>query len=471
MATADGGFFLAGACINGPDQGIHIAKTDSSGNVLFDKLFFYGDAYHIPLAATEMADGGFTLLTTQGSFDGIRYLVRLDAAGDTLWTRIWHDENGFPTDLMATADGLALTGEIEVPTTGFMDGQVFLALTDFDGTNPSCVGDCVWPGDADYDGDADIFDLLPIGVAFGETGPARPGATLDWEAQYAPDWTDTIPGGTNLKHVDTDGNETINDDDTLALHLNYGLSHPLRLSGRADGDLPLFLAFDEDSALAGDTVHLRVFLGLDTMLATDVLGVALEIAHDPGLIDTVLGMSFDGSWLLTATGDILTMARRAGLGRADLGQTRTNGVAVTGFGQIASVKYVLDDDLGGRGLDWTSTAFEIVDARIVDANGFDIAFNPISTALTVGFQTTGIGTPSLGSSPLHAYPNPATAFATVDIPEQGQLQLFDAMGRELGTWTVFAGRRTLNLESLPAGTYLLRWTGAQQARTVVLQRH
>lgn len=474
VATADGGFFLAGACVAGADQGIHVARTDSSGNVLYDRLYFYGDDYHIPLAATEMADGGFTLLTAMGSFAGARHLVRLDPAGDTLWTRIWHDENGFPTDLLNTGTGLALTGDIEEciidPASGmcWYNPAVFLALTDYDGTNPSCVGDCVWPGDADFDGDADMFDLLPIGLAFGRTGPARPGATLDWTAQWAPEWADTSSAGADLKHVDTDGSALVDADDTLALALNYGLLHPLRPNGRDEGELPLWLAFEEDSALAGDTVHLTVHLGVDTSLAVDILGLALEIVHDPGLVDTVLGMSFNGSWLTGSTGDRLTMARRAGEGRVDLGQVRTNGVAATGQGPVATVRYVLDDDLGGRGLDWVLTNFWVADARVVAADGRRVGYTVYDTDLTIGFAATGLDGPSAEPAPLAVWPNPARGTARVTLPSAARLRLLDARGRSRRAWSLPAGTHALDLGGLAPGLYALEAVDADARRVARL---
>src|SRR5690606_25373166 len=40
-----------------------------------------------------------------------------------------------------------------------------------------CPTDSVWPGDANSDKIANLWDVLAVAVAYNQTGPARPGAT------------------------------------------------------------------------------------------------------------------------------------------------------------------------------------------------------------------------------------------------------------------------------------------------------
>jgi hypothetical protein len=462
VLDADGGPILVGRTNDFADLGMQVAKFDAAGAVVYDTIYILPGGTLMPRAAAPYADGVVVIMRDNSIPETV--LLAVDANGDIARNVEWMVPNDAePMDLLPLdGGGLILAGNYDNGSTiDTPNIDAFVMRLDSSWATPDCFLDCVWPGDADADGDADIFDLLPIGVAFGETGPARAGASLTWEGQESTDWTGALFSGSNYKHIDTDGNGVVNDDDTLALDLNFGLTRPLRPTGRASGDLPLYLVFDRDSAFAGDTVTLRVMLGVDTMPATNVLGVALEILHDPGLVDTIVGMTFDGSWLDPTTGDFLTMARRSVDGRADLGQTRTNGIAASGFGPIASVKYVLDDDLGGRGLDWADAAFAIRDARILDPTGTDILYDPQAAQMTVGFESTstGLGPSETALEVLMVHPNPVLQSTAVDIPGVGQLALYDATGRMLGAWAVFAGRRNLDCSTLPSGTYLLQWTG------------
>lgn len=49
----------------------------------------------------------------------------------------------------------------------------------------SCYGSLianVWPGDCDYDLNANNVDLISLGIAYGATGATRPGASNNWTA-------------------------------------------------------------------------------------------------------------------------------------------------------------------------------------------------------------------------------------------------------------------------------------------------
>ena len=41
----------------------------------------------------------------------------------------------------------------------------------------------VWPGDANSDLTCNLYDLLPIGLAYNASGPVRAGASTAWTAQ------------------------------------------------------------------------------------------------------------------------------------------------------------------------------------------------------------------------------------------------------------------------------------------------
>lgn len=75
----------------------------------------------------------------------------------------------------------------------------------------------VWPGDADNDEDVCENDVLALAYNWGVTGEPREGATMDWKAQKAKPWTDTL-----ATYSDTDGNGVVDHNDLRAITYNFG---------------------------------------------------------------------------------------------------------------------------------------------------------------------------------------------------------------------------------------------------------
>ncbi|MFT7588131.1 MAG: hypothetical protein ACI959_000337 [Limisphaerales bacterium] len=455
VAAADGGFIMAGACIGGPNQGIQLTKMDQNGNIVYDKLYFISD-YDIPIAIDETPDGGVMMVSAHGSFTGIRYLIRFDAAGDTLWRRAWDETNGFPTDLLTYGYEPVLAGEYEEFIPGFpITTDAFIARANVDGILPICLipGDCVWPGDTDYDGIANNFDLLPIGIAYGETGPFRAGG-LAWMPQPATDWVGALTSGVNYKHIDTDGNEIVEDADTLAIHVNYGLTHS-RPSATAGGGIPLFLVASADTASAGDTIQVEVHLGMDTLPAELIYGLAFTVNYDATAVDeSTISVNYDG-WLGDKGLDMITLDYRLESGILPMALTRIDGSEVTGDGTIATIQYVLDDDLGGKlSEEYLTALFSITDVKVIrlDQTEQDVAIG--NTEVVIGYIPNGLENPLVQA--LEFYPNPSTGVINFISPENATLSIFDALGSLVLTTQVYQGSNEVDLRTISKGVYVLK---------------
>jgi len=61
-------------------------------------------------------------------------------------------------------------------------------------------------------------------LAYGNSGPIRPNASIEWVGQDGPDWTQYVQG-INGKHQDGNGDGTIDDIDPQALLDNFGKRH------------------------------------------------------------------------------------------------------------------------------------------------------------------------------------------------------------------------------------------------------
>jgi hypothetical protein len=135
--TQDGGFILAGQknYSGGVEPDIFLVRTDSLGNTLWTKT--YGDTLaDVAYSVRELPDGSFIVAANKdNSISGIYdvYLMKLNAAGDTVWTKTYGDSlTDFARSLEVTSDGgFIIVGQ----TYSFGAGEydIYLIRTDSSG--------------------------------------------------------------------------------------------------------------------------------------------------------------------------------------------------------------------------------------------------------------------------------------------------------------------------------------------------
>jgi hypothetical protein len=137
--TSDGGFALAGyttGATTGADY--YLIKINAQGDTLWTRT--YGGIYSdVATAVRQLPDGGYMLAGTSASFGSHQdhvYLIRTNAQGDTLWTHTY--DSGHPEHTVAaqpTTDGgyiIAATSYIQ-PTVP----DIYIVKT-------NSVGDTLW---------------------------------------------------------------------------------------------------------------------------------------------------------------------------------------------------------------------------------------------------------------------------------------------------------------------------------------
>lgn len=127
IETADGGFFICGY--------IETPFPTTLLDVTYLKVNAWGDTVwhnHISLrgnqiayAVQELADGGFTMAGYTDEFDTLgrqAFLLRIDAQGDTLWTRSWggYGDEYLRSLVFAPDSGLVAIGTVDSATTSSM---------------------------------------------------------------------------------------------------------------------------------------------------------------------------------------------------------------------------------------------------------------------------------------------------------------------------------------------------------------
>ncbi|MDQ3050847.1 MAG: T9SS type A sorting domain-containing protein, partial [Bacteroidota bacterium] len=293
--------------------------------------------------------------------------------------------------------------------------------------------------------------------------------TNNWVAQPASDWAFQFANGANLKNADCNGDGIISNVDTVAISLNYGLTHPLRLSNPGSASLPgppLYVVATPDTVLEGDTVQVAIFLGTTQIPIDSIYGLAFTLTFDSTLIDTTY-MPFDYStgWMGIQNVDLLTFEKKfLAQGRVDVAITRTDLLNVAGSGIVLTTGVVIIDNIGAR----LSAAPPFVTLPISISNVRAVTASEYYFSLTTQGDNVEIDT--LGSTGLHeiliaaddfiVYPNPG--LETINIYSASheiiKLELSDKLGVVRHTSYPGTNKFKFDTHTLPSGIYLLEIT-------------
>jgi hypothetical protein len=168
------------------------------------------------------------------------------------------------------------------------DSTFSVTVTDAVGCTDDLIirgNDCVWPGDANYDGVADNLDVLDIGLFYGENGPQRPFPTSSWYGQPAYFWDTYLANNVNMKHIDTDGSGSIDAFDVDYVSTNYSFTHPTAFRPENLNGIPLKLSIGTvDVDFSPLTVN--VDIGTESEPVEGVYGISFKLSCDqPNIIN------------------------------------------------------------------------------------------------------------------------------------------------------------------------------------------
>ncbi len=281
--------------------------------------------------------------------------------------------------------------------------------------------DYVLPGDANGDKKANVYDLLNIGVGQDILGGVpRPDAHTAWVPQFSPNWSDAVAGKVNFKHLDCDGNGTVNDSDADVIEQHYQAIDPKKMTWTPQ-------APQVRVALKGpDTIKINPLIPATFELKADVLvgsptepvlglyGLAFALQypefvnHDP---ETALSAElFGNNHRLWQPRD--NYSRR----QLDMGLVKTNHQTISGYGKIAEVTFtweyiIIIDVIAREELKIVPFVVPVTGIRGIDAKGYPKELSVPAVLDTVWIKIDdGISPtnqPDL-SARVALYPNPAT---------------------------------------------------------------
>ncbi len=436
-----------------------------------------------------VSDGGGCSITASYAITqpATALLVQLDSSGNNLHfgqsdtlTAIVAGGNAPYLDLWSNGD----SGSEAIV---YNCGDYAFTVTDGNGCAVSktliltgCSFDSVWPGDANYDGIANNLDLLPIGLAYGDTGVIRPNASLTWIGQYCPDWNNFQGGSAfedsvNFKHIDCNGDGVVDANDTVAILLNYGLTH-LRSGGtERSGYPPLIPHVLEDTVLNGDTLNVQFVLGDSTYPALNVYGLAFTLSYDHIVVDTTkTQVAFGNSWLGNSSDEISISKDFGGSGQLECAVTRINHTGSSGSGVIGTASFVITtDNINGKNYSYHLSEFYINNVVMLDNAGNVLPVSAAHDSTWVGFLPTSITGLSPADYGITLFPNPANGQVTISSQtDMKQVKITDVLGSNVPFNLVRplsdgARLKTFDVSLLSSGIYVVE---ISTVRGVAVQR-
>lgn len=318
------------------------------------------------------------------------------------------------------------------------------------GTNQGCV----WPGDTDDNTAVNNFDILPIALAYGESGPARPNATLGWYSQASPDWNTANPIANmpNYKHIDCNGDGLIDLNDIDGVSQNYGQSY-YRSSSSMPFGAPLYVS--SGTANEGDRIGLPIILGDATNIAQDVYGLAFTIHYDPTMVvASSIDIDFANSWLGS---DLLTFVKDfPALGLVEVAVARKDRQNITNFGEIGVLNLTISDDILRTSATETMP-ISISTVRIIN-NANTKQGASVQTGVVTIELTSSIDDVVADDFKVNVFPNPAREVLNISTENTWieDLELRTVTGQLVEQQlNVAANAATVNVANLPSGVYFV----------------
>lgn len=328
---------------------------------------------------------------------------------------------------------------------------------------------CVWAGDADTNTIVNNFDLLPLGLGYGETGAMRPNAGIDYDCEPALNFANQTPmTGINYKHSDTNGDGIVNADDTTAILLNWGQIHLRNSSSAPLNAIPFYV--EPDMALPGQMLQIPIILGDSSILADSIYGIAFTINYDETMTDTSsVSVDFNTSWLGTINSDMISVQKDFYYqGKIEVAVVRTDQTNRDGMGQIGTLNLTIKDDILKKSttqrLDLLISNVRIItnieSERLASTPPSDILVSTITNTTDLTAATTYV----------NVFPNPAKTNLNIQSNDEIQsLRLYNLAGQEIQSVVVQNLTTQLNIQQLAQGIYVLKVQTTQGIQTQKVQ--
>jgi len=325
-----------------------------------------------------------------------------------------------------------------------------------------CSADSVWPGDANADKIADMYDALAVAINYNDTGAGRPAASSNWIAQYSDFWNGSFMNNIDKKHADCNGDGIIEMADLAVINQNYGLTHPKGPRQKTTGTSELFFDHSGINPNPDSTVSIKIMLGNITSPVNKIYGLAANILVDGLALATPPVVTYSSGWLGNAT-NTLSLQKTVSPTSIDWAYARTDKQDAGGQGLIAHLEFKIPASTPGG----TLVTLSYDRARFIDHEGIEMT--DISTLQDTFYvrHPASISHLPIASTHANIYPNPSFGMSILDIQSttaaEATIEITDITGKKLSREKVqlntTGNRINLHLPNISAGVYVVHISG------------
>ncbi len=349
--------------------------------------------------------------------------------------------------------------------------SVFSADIIVENYNPCYYTDCVFPGDVNGDQQANIYDVLPIGIHYWTTGPARMDASDEWDGQECSNWGDSYMQGVDLKHLDCNGDGIIDKYDLDAIDLNFQMEHNgLEPLSSSLYDPPFYLEFDDDTIIVNPNnpglvqISAKMMLGSPNIPVTDFYGMAYSLSFDSELIlPGSVVISHDPESFIGSPSDLISLGKESEPGFFDAAVSKINQQPVSGWGSVARVDFtIIGDIVVNRSEDQDiPMLLSPSGITVVRPNGSIIPVSDHPTEIILKLDDD-VAVQEPGAYPsMKLSPNPAKDNLSLEFGEmlEYDYKVLDVSGKDIKAGSGRGSFLDLDVSDLNTGVYFIEITG------------
>jgi hypothetical protein len=453
--------------------GVFILKLSSSGNFVWAKNIQGG----VEFLSTDLLDNIYVTgyFNGTGDFDPSPAIYNLTSAGladvyivklNNLGSFVWAKSVG------GLINDIGYSSVIDKYSNVYTTGN-FLGTADF---NPNAEifnltainqdifiqklspNTSVWPGDANHNNIVDNYDLLPIGLFYGQTGFSRAIISNLWQADFSADWGTLESSGADIKHVDCNGDGTIDNNDTLAVNLNFSLTHafaPINTDERMTAP-NLHFVTSSSSYTSGSIVDVEVWAGSSVLPVSNLYGLAFTISYDGAYVQSSSeSLTYPASWLGTPGTDAIKIGKIDGIAAKAYGaETRIDHANASGFGKIADFKFQLKSSISSNSVMHFSTSSYSAD----NSTGTSLVFNTPTDSIIINPTSVGINEINTDAQ-ISVYPNPTTGSFNIFVSQpikNGSIEVYNNIGVLVYKGAITSQQNNIDLKNNANGIYFVR---------------
>ena len=317
---------------------------------------------------------------------------------------------------------------------------------------------CVWPGDANDDNVVNNYDILPLGLSFGNIGLIRPNASIVFNCQPSEDWGVNTPTSlVDYKHTDTNGDAIVSVEDTSAIALNWGSTHLRPGNYNFDNTAQIGNFYvDYSTTYEGRVVRVPIILGDINNPVDSAYGIAFTIFYDKTLVDSAsVFVSYDSSWFGTRNNNMITVTKdNYQFGQTSVGMTRINNQNVTGYGNIGHIQLKVKENIL-QGRQSVNLIMGIGLVNFIDNQENPVSYNTSPSYITILADPNSIE--YYNDNSIDVYPNPATSNILIKSKTEEiiSVKLLNYSGCEILNFTNLSDSfLNLDISNLKQGIYL-----------------